>query len=242
MLIALDDPLWTRLYGPNGVQDVTGSLDALSRRWNEAEARELFRGRLYRQDNVYPVTFAALPWIWRIAPRPFEEPAETPLFLSHVLACAISSGGGGPRGQAPGPRGHRSRIGYRGLITHLGVHSWEWLPAEQRMRAEDLPVVKRLETWFTQTAPEIADTCVGLVSGSDPCRDANLLRGPAALAGRYFLPDALTMWGDEHDMQAILKEAPLEVEEDRSAALGLAAQVAPRSPDLARFLQNWAAA
>lgn len=41
MLIALDDPLWTRLYGADGVPDVTGSLEALSRCWDEAEAREL---------------------------------------------------------------------------------------------------------------------------------------------------------------------------------------------------------
>lgn len=185
------------------------------------------------------MTFVALTWIWRIAPRPFDGSAETPLFLSHVLDLAIGLGGGSPRG---GPRGSVPKIGYRGLITHLGAHSWDWLPAEQRMRAEDMPVMERLETWFAHAAPEMADACLSLVSGDNRRRDVSLLRGPAALAGGFFLPSALAMWGDGHDMQAILQEAPPEAEEDRSAALGLAAQVAPRSPDLARFLRDWAAA
>lgn len=112
----------------------------------------------------------------------------------------------------------------------------------KRLRAGDVPVLGQLEEWLTQTAPEIAEACVGLVSSKEPHLGANLLRGPAALMGASALPFALSLWGDQQDMEIIAEEAPAETAEDRSAAVALAAQVAARSPDLAQFLQEWAAA
>jgi hypothetical protein len=233
MLIVLDDPIWTRLYGPYGVEDVAGVLRSLSDRWDEAAAQDLFWEKLHHQETLYPATFAALPWVWKLAPRPLEASAQTPLFLSHVLDCAFSIEGTGPHEGQPQGR-------YQGLATDVSAHQWDWLPAEQRLRPEDMVVLERLETWFAQTAPEMANACVGLVSGQDRFMDANLLRGPAALVGAALLPGALTMWGDEHDVQGILAVPP-ETAEDRSAALSLAGRITPRSPDLTRFLQDWAA-
>lgn len=235
MLIALDDPIWTRLYSAYGLQDVGGILRSLSQRWDENVAQDLFWEKLYHQETLYPATFAALPWVWQLAPRPFEASAQTPLFLSHVLECAVSLGGTGP--QQGKPRGR-----YQGLGTDVSAHQWDWLPAEQRLRPEDMPVLERLEAWFTTTAPELAEACVGLVSGDDRFVGANLLRGPAALAGGLCLPRALSMWEAEWDTETILDEAPPETDRDRSAALALASRVAPRSPDLAQFLRDWAAA
>ncbi len=235
MLIALDDPIWTRLYGPYGVEDVAGVLRSLSERWDEDEAQDLFWEKLYHQETLYPATFAALPWVWQLAPRPLEASAQTPLFLSHVLSSALSIEGTGP--QEGKPRGR-----YQGLGTDVSAHQWDWLPPEQRLRPEDMAVLEQLETWFAQAAPEMADACVALVSGETRFLDANLLRGPAALAGGLDLPSALSMWEDEQDTATILDEAPPETAEDRSAALALAARVAPRSPELARFLKDWAAA
>jgi len=235
MLIALNDRIWIRLYGPYGVEDVPGVLEALSQHWDEDTAKDLYWEKLHHQEDLYPVTFAALPWIWRIAPRPLKRSDETALFLSHVLDCALRPGGTGPTGDEP-------RGLYRGLSTDVAAHQRDWLAAEQRLRAEDVPVLEQLEAWFTRTAPDIANACVGLVTGEEAFCDANLLRGPAALAKGAALPFALTMWGDEHELDTILQDAPPEDNEDRSAALSLAARVAPRSPDLAQFLQEWAAA
>ena len=234
MLIALDDPIWVRLYGPYGVEDVASILEALSQRWDEEVAQDLYWEKLHHQEDLYPVTFAALPWVWQLAPRPLEASAQTPLFLSHVLDCALGTDGTGPHGD--GPRGR-----YRGLATDVSAHQWDWLPAEQRLRPEDMAVLERLEAWFTQAAPKMADACVGLVSGEERFMDANLLRGPAALAGAALLPGALTMWGDGHDVQGILAVPP-ETDGERSAALSLAARTKARSPDLAGFLRDWAAA
>lgn len=235
MLIALEDPIWTRLYRPYGVQDVAGILEDLSRRWDEDTARDLYREKLHHQDDLYPVTFAALPWVWRIAPRPLTFSAETPLFLSHVLDCALRPGDTGPRGDEPRGR-------YRGLVLDAGAHQWSWLPVEKRLRAEDMPILERLEGWFTQAVPEFAEACLNLVSSEEPHLGANLLRGLAALKGAFTLPFALSLWGDQQNMRIIAELARPETAEDRSAAVTLAAQIAARCPDLAKFLKEWAAA
>ena len=171
MLIALDGPLWTRPYGPYGpygVEDVVGVLRSLLQRWDEEGARDLFWEKLHHQDDPYPATFAALPWIWQLAPRPLEGTAETPLFLSHVLDCPIGPRGTGPHTEVP-------RGLCRGLVTDAGAHQLDWTPAKQRLQAEDMAVLARLEAWFTQAAPNLAEARVNLISGEERFRGANLL-------------------------------------------------------------------
>lgn len=235
MFIAFDDPIWMRLYGVHGQRDVAGVLETLSRCWDERTARALYWDKLHDQDDLYPATFAALPWVWHIAPRPLEAMAETPLFLSHVLDCALGPGGMGPRGE--GPRGR-----YRGLVLDVNAHQLSWIHVEHRPRAKDMPTLERLEAWFTQAVPEIADACMDLVSDNDPFRSANLLRGPATMMGAWSLPIALALWGGGEEMGVVLKEAPAETAGDLSAAVALASRVEARSHDLARFLREWAAA
>ncbi len=181
------------------------------------------------------MTFAARPWIWLIALRPFAFSAETPFLLSHVLDCALRPGGTGPRGEGP-----RNR--YRGFVLYAGAQQRSWLLVEKRLRAEDVPVLSRLEAWLTQTALEIAKACVDLASDEQSRLGASLLRGPAALTGAFALPSALSLWGDQQDLEIIAEEAPTETPEDRSTAVALAAQVSARRPDLATFLKKWAAA
>lgn len=233
MLIALSDHIWSRLHGPYGVEDVASDLDALSRSWDEDLARNLFWERLHHQEDLYPVTFAALPWIWTLAPRPLAS-GDALLFLSHVLDCACRQGGTGCDGKRPRER-------YRGLSTRLEDHQGTWLDPARRLQAADIPVLVRLEAWFTETAAMISRAALDGISGQSRFSDANVLRGPAAWAGADTLPMASTLWGDGHGMETILEDAPQESQDERSIAMDLACEVEPHSPELARFLQTWAA-
>lgn len=236
MLIALDDPIWTRLYGPYGIRDdpetVPDTLAALGRAWDEGRAADLLWEALHHQESLYPATYAALPHLWPLA----AGAGATDLlpFLAHVVFCATLPDGA--EGDAPS-------VGlYHGLTTDPAAHQWTWLAPEQRLRAEDRSVLEALEAWFTRTVPEIAEVCLGAIKGDDPCRDAQLLEGPAALQGGHEVAMAAVMWADGHDRPTILDERPATFERDRTVARDLAARLAPRSPDLAAFLTWWAEA
>ncbi len=88
--LPLGHPIWARLYGPHGLQDVAGIMCALSEKWDDQQAQDLFWEELHHQEDLYPVTYATLPWLWNMA---ISEPAareEAACFLSWVIRCALA--------------------------------------------------------------------------------------------------------------------------------------------------------
>ena len=66
-MLPLDHPLWPRLGDAHRDRDVAGLIARLSRNWDGPAANSLFWECLCHQDTVYGATFAALPWVFRIA-------------------------------------------------------------------------------------------------------------------------------------------------------------------------------
>ena len=92
MKISLSAPIWSRLYGPYGVEDVAGGLRRLQTEWDEEVARDLYWEKLHHQETLYPVTYAALPWLWDMPSCPPSEQKNRLMFFSHVIDCALSAG------------------------------------------------------------------------------------------------------------------------------------------------------
>ena len=65
---------WGRLYGPYGNRPVNNQLRALSQNWDDAAAKHLFFEELHHQDDIYPATYASLPWLVELTPE--SEPAQ----------------------------------------------------------------------------------------------------------------------------------------------------------------------
>ena len=81
MKLALEDQIWKRLYGPYGNTSVNTLLAQLSDQWDTAIAEKLFGEGLHQQNDIYPATFAALPWLSHISPPEGEGFEGTQLFF-----------------------------------------------------------------------------------------------------------------------------------------------------------------
>ncbi|MEO9516423.1 MAG: hypothetical protein ABJH45_08940 [Paracoccaceae bacterium] len=64
--IPLTDPIWSRLYGPYGFMDVPSILKSLEKSWDKDLAEDLFWEALHHQDDLYPATYATLPWLMKL--------------------------------------------------------------------------------------------------------------------------------------------------------------------------------
>ncbi|MEJ2018412.1 MAG: hypothetical protein P8X51_08970 [Maritimibacter sp.] len=84
MKIAFEEGIWNRLYGPYGNRSVNTQLRTLSEKWDNVVAKELFWEELHHQDDIYPATFASLPWLVELSPSKGEAFEATHLFLTHV--------------------------------------------------------------------------------------------------------------------------------------------------------------
>ena len=119
MLLALNDPIWERLYGPSGTKNVSSFIARLLEEWDEALARELYWDWLQHQDTLYPVTYAALPYLWQISARENHGEVETLQFFSQVLVCAFS-----------GPA-----EALNGLSLNIPDHHHPWIPEKKAASA-----------------------------------------------------------------------------------------------------------
>ena len=169
MLIPLSDPILSRLYGPYGVQDVPGILGQLAQHWQADLARTLYWDRLFHQDDLYPVTFAALPWLWQFVARRDPPDRDALIFFSRVLLYA---------GRPDAGQGK-----YQGLSLAVSDHAQPWLPDEIRLRPDDMPVLAQLEAWFDQNAEAISAACLDAVTPDDSHASANLCAGFCGLRG-----------------------------------------------------------
>jgi hypothetical protein len=197
MQIALHDPIWSRLYGPYGVQDVKGALDRLSASWDKSVADHLFWERLHHQETLYPVTYAALPWLRQIALQHPEARRDILLFLSWVAFCAVDAERLGPDQ-------------FSGLSLDLGMHRQTWLPQEIWLTAADLPVLSALDDWMKSDLPRIIDDCLGEMRGEcDRSTATYLAVGPLAIWGGREAARAVVMWNDGEKVDVIREELDL---------------------------------
>lgn len=231
MQISLSEPIWKRLYGPYGIQDVAGVLRKLEGSWDVDLAEDLFWEKLHHQDDLYPVTYAALPWLWETYPQASKSTSDALVFFSHVLDCAIRPGGTGCDGE--GPRGH-----YRGLSLLAADHAHTWIAENDHLQDTDMDVLRSLERWFSTTAPTIANRCIQAVSAKDRYEAAMLSTGFATLHRGYNTAIAMIWWADEHDMATIL-EHWRPSSQDVQAAATVRRMISDRNSELGKFLEAY---
>lgn len=231
MKVAFADELWSRLYGPYGNRSVNKQLVALSEQWDSAVANELYWEELHHQDDIYPATFAALPWLVELSPSRGEGFEETHLFLSHVIHCACVEGGTGCDGT--GPRGK-----YRGLSTEISDHQHSWIPESEWLTAEDLPFLVNLEKWFTYHCATLAEDCLRLI-GSDLMVSAYALEGFATVNGSSRVAGSSQMFADGEDVNLIQRELGDYDERDTIAVERLYPHVRERNPELTSFMLDY---
>ncbi len=177
MKIPLDAPIWGRLYGAYGVEPVALVLSQLRVSWDEALAKDLFWEKLYHQETLYPVTYAALPWLLEIGSAQTGTPKSLVFFSSEILYCADFKFG-------------RDTL-YNGLSLDLAAHHEPFYKSEFWIRAEDVPILGSLQDWFTANRGAIAD-CVLEFAKTVPTQHAGpLLRGKAAVMGARRLADVV---------------------------------------------------
>lgn len=230
--IPLNDPVWTRLYGPYGVRNVPGILESLKTHWDDDLARELFWEELHHQDDIYPATYAALPWLLDIFQGRSSMPKEALIFFSVVLRCAVAPHGTGCDGK--GPKGK-----YRGLAQHISDHAHSWLPVDQRLTEKDMASLKQLESWFEKAAPCIAEICLSAIESADDGEDVALAEGAIALAGGENLAWATEMWADGLALPDIVAQSGAN-SGDAQIAGKLADRIEAKSSNLSGFLRQFA--
>lgn len=224
MLIPLSDPIWSRLYGPYGVQDVHRVLGQLEQLWTVELSNKLYWEMLFHQDDLYPVTFAALPWLWQMVGQRAQPDRDALIFFSMVLLCA-------GRGEA----GHGK---YLGLSLEADDHAKSWLPLENRLRPDDMQTLARLEIWFSQNAKGIATACLEAVTADDAHAAAVLSAGFCGLRGSYAAANLLQMWADGHHWEAIKEEVTLSAQ-DIATLTALWHRLNGKNPEIASFIQEY---
>jgi hypothetical protein len=196
MLIPLSDPIWSRLYGPYGLQDVAGDLGNLSVSWDREVADHLFWERLHHQETLYPVTYAALPWLRDIARRDPRARRDVLLFLSWIVYCALYPG----EGRGP----------LAGLSIDLADHRLKRLPVQNWLTEADLPVLRGLSDWAEAEFPLIAEDCIAAMTGEeDRRRVSNLAWAPLSKWTAFTAARALEMFTEDEEIAYIRSELDL---------------------------------
>ncbi len=172
MLIALDDPLWSRLYTAYGVVDTAGSIRQLRDDWDVEVLKNLCWESLYHQGTLYPATYAALPWLMQL--RPEQGCLWSAMFFSAVLE---SSGFRSPS-VSPDAKGDAC---FDGLSTQWEDHQHEWLAEEQRLSDADMEVLAAVAENFARDRSQLAAICVAEAERSKKAERPYLLNGPKRL-------------------------------------------------------------
>lgn len=186
MRVPLSDPIWDRLYGPYGVDHVNLALQKLLASWDDAQALDLFWTKLYHQQTLYPVTYAALPWIVEIS-KGCAPKIEALLFLSETLSCALAH-----------PDCSSGTVRYQGLSTQVEDHRHNWLTGSF-LTQKDMDVLTALEGWFTEHLSSIAQMCRNAVVGTDDNTAAHLLVGYCSVHNCHGAAYVLELWAEDLD-------------------------------------------
>lgn len=232
-LIPLDDPIWSRLYGAYGVRDVPGKLRQLNTAWNEDVAQELFWEELHNQETLYPVTYAALPWLWEIGRNQAELPISLVMFCSHVLFCVVSE-----NGDSSGSNQAEGEL--CGVSLNATDHEHDWIPKEKHLTNDDMGLLHRVQAWFNENKQELSDQCLSCIALGDAQRAPHLAIGPVALAGGLRVAYAIEMWSEGEPIDDIIEEYPPE-RPDAQVASAFATRIAGQAQELSAFLKQYAA-
>ena len=168
MKISLDDPIWGRLYGPYGVEPVPEILAKLLEGWDEELANDLFWNKLYHQETLYPVTYAAVPWLWQITQDQERARTEVLVFLASVLSLS---------------RNH-DREGQLNGLPLRNADQWQARAVlKYQLTVRDFADLGKLEQGYLALEGEIAQACLAQASVVDEMTCAWLLKAPAHQAG-----------------------------------------------------------
>jgi len=197
MRIPLIDPLWTRLYGPYGVRDVAGDLRRLAVEWDKDVADVLFWERLHHQETLYPVTYAALPWLREIAREQLGTRRDVLIFLSWIVYCATS-------------QEVSDDEQYVGLSTDPKRHHFEWLAKEHWLTETDMRVLRQLADWMGTEVPGIVQDCLAeLAREADRMTVSNLAWAPLTFWKASGAARALSMFVEGEEIDYICDEMDL---------------------------------
>ena len=228
MLIHFEDQIWTRLYGPYGHFDVRPALARLKSDWDDTVATDLFWERLFHQETLYPVTYASLPYLWKI----FEELGDTQSELLSFLTAVI------PAATEPALRSRSSNTQqtfYNGLSLDRAAHHVEWLDPDLFLTHEDMEQLSALSEWFTEHAPEMSKACFQHIPNKAKWLDVYLCAPHCALFGFHSIGHALRWWNDGNPIDEILRHFELN-EAELSFSYDLAQKLYSKRPDISDFL------
>ena len=145
-------------------------LSTLLEDWDPEIADTLFWEKLHHQETLYPVTFASLPWLVRIAYQSEGGDVSTTLFLSYLLYL-----------------GHRGQP--REMSARLEDHAIPRLNEAERLRQEDIPVLDSLWSWFEAHFSELDRRARALIPKTPSNQVGYMLQGPLAQAGSVALAE-----------------------------------------------------
>lgn len=228
MLIPLSDPIWSRLYGPYGVQDVPAVLARLAQNWDTETAENLYWEMLFHQEDLYPVTYAALPWLWHMLGQRESTDLDALQFFSLVLLCAHRR-----EVQHGTPHGK-----YLGLSRKVEDHAKSWLPSNIRLLPEDMKTLVLLEAWVSHNGDDITTACLEAVPRDDPTTAARLSIGFCGLRGGEGAAKLLEMWGDGYDWETMQEVVTLTAQ-DTTTLTSLWRRVNGKNPELATFIADY---
>lgn len=226
MKLPLNDDLWTRLYGPYGNRSVNDLIAKLVTRWEPDVAAELLWEELHHQDDIYPATFAALPWLLEVTPKSGESFEDAHLFFSHVIYCACAKFEASPRGK------------YRGLSTDISDHHHAWLSEDGWLREEDIPTLLKLEEWFSDNVAKMAVDCLNIVD-EDLTKATYALEGFAAFEGSMNVARAAQMFADGEEKSTIEQEIGLFNDTDTRVVTALQPHIYSRNEEVMAFLNDF---
>lgn len=188
--LPLDHPLWEKLYGPYGVENVSDILNGLLSNWDPEIAKDLFWEKLHHQETLYPVTYAAACWLNEIALKHSQSRTAIATFLGWVVYC-------GMRPRLADEFMQKSGM-LLGLPTDLVELQHPWIPAPQKLLEPNLADIKKIETNFMVLVPKIKELIakqLQMVSGEG--QDVSYLAaGLAAIVGDFKLAGDLSRFYD----------------------------------------------
>lgn len=229
MKIPFEDPIWDLMFGPYGVEEVPSILRSLKDRWDQPLADNLYWEKLHHQESLYPVTYAALPWLWAMAPKDLTNLC----FFSWIIRCATY------RLHWDGSMAVAGK--YHGLPHHSDTEDTAFLLQSVTLIERHQEQMVGLVNWCDTSFPEIANRCQSALAECRSPHDLHyLLVGPMTFDGAQDVANVFGMWCDGHELQDIADELEPWTEADVRMATKWAAIFEQRAPNCGAILREYA--
>ncbi|WP_270726814.1 hypothetical protein [Shimia sp. Alg240-R146] len=210
MTIPLNHPIWPNLYGPYDREDISPILSQLSQAWDQDLADDLYWEKLHHQDTLYPVTFAALPILWQIAPRDVANLN----FFAHILRCTAHG------------------------IERAYEHG-RYYPDPSLEDGAQQALLTAQEQWWVGNKHAIAEACLNaLPLAQNDAQLTYLLCAPCATRDAGTLAHLMDMIGQDYGDDDIDEAITQITAKDMTAALALLPKIETQSPRFATALRN----